>query len=70
MAGKIRTMIDTIIEQKSKGNPTIIITTKTKLLIKGIKYDNYTNLSEDDPAIIEKLMAIAKDLNINLKGGK
>lgn len=67
MAGKIRTMIDSIMEQRAQGNPVLLSTTKTKLLLKGIRVDDYTSSSEDDPAVIEKLIAIAKDLNIDLE---
>jgi hypothetical protein len=66
LAGKIKSMIDTIIEKRAGGNPTIISTTKTKLLIKGINVENYNTGSDDDPAVIQKLSDIAKELGINL----
>jgi len=36
MAGQIRNIIDTIIERRSRGNPTIALTTKTKFILKGV----------------------------------
>ena len=66
MAGKIKRMIDTIIEKRSNGNPTIVNTTRTKLRLKGVSPDNYTLTSEDDPVVIEKLNSIAKELGISL----
>ena len=66
MAGRIKRMIDTLIEKRSNGNPTIVNTTRAKLRLKGISPDNYTLTSEDDPVIIEKLSNIAKELGISL----
>ncbi|MEA3221984.1 MAG: hypothetical protein U9P49_02305 [Thermodesulfobacteriota bacterium] len=64
MAGKIKTMIDAIIDQRGKGIETLIATTKTKLILKGIKLDNYDANSEDDLGVVEKLREIANDLNV------
>ncbi len=69
MAGKIKTMIDTIIDQRAKGNAAIASTTRTKLLLKGIQVDQFTASSADDPVIMDKLQSIAKEMNISL-GGK
>jgi len=66
MAGRIKYMIDTIIEKRSNGNPTIVNTTRVKLRLKGISPDNYTWTSEDDPVVIEKLNNLAKELGIVL----
>lgn len=65
MTGRIKYMIDTIIEKRSNGNPTIVNTTRVKLRLKGISPDEYTKTSEDDPVIIEKLNNIAKDFGIS-----
>lgn len=66
MAGMIKSMIDTILEKRSAGNPTIYATTKTKLMIKGIPIAKYTAESEDDPAVVEKLKVIAREMGIAL----
>ena len=42
MAGKIKNMIDTIISKRANGNPTIETVTRTKLILKGINTNNYT----------------------------
>ena len=60
MAGKINQMISGIIETRSKGNPTIEATTRTKLILKGINPDKFTPSSDDDPIIIEKIEQIGK----------
>lgn len=65
MAGRIKYMIDTLIEKRAHGNPTIINTTRTKLILKGISPNNYTWISDDDPVVIEKLNNLAKEWGIN-----
>ena len=42
MPGKIKQMIDSIIEQGSKGDPLLVKTTETKLMLKGINTNKYT----------------------------
>ena len=66
MAGKIKRMIDTIIDKRSGGNPAFASSTKVKMLLKGISPDKYTETSQDDPVTIEKLLNLAKELNINI----
>ena len=55
MAGKIRQMIDLIINQRAKDNPMLERVIKTKLMLKGINPKKYTLESPDDPAVIQKL---------------
>ncbi len=66
MAGQIRKMIDKLITLRAHGNATIAECTKTKLVLKGIKPDSYTLLSEDDPTVMNKLRQIATEMNIAL----
>jgi hypothetical protein len=66
MAGKIKRIINEIISQRSNGNPTFILTTKTKLVLKGINPDKFTASSEDDPAMIQKVLAVARDMGVKL----
>ncbi len=70
MTGKVRAMIDQIVEQRSHGNATIRSTTRTKLILKGIDVDSFTHATVDDPTVIEKLKLIAKDMNITFEGGR
>jgi hypothetical protein len=67
MAGEIKRLIDTIIKERAKGNPTIEMTTKIKMQLKGISADQYTAGSPDDAAIIGKLRDIAKEFGLTLK---
>ena len=62
MAGKIKTMIDAIIQQRAKDNPMLEGVIRTKLMLKGIDSKKFTLQSEDDPAVISKLEALVKDL--------
>ena len=62
MAGKIKQMIETIYEKRAKGDPVLIKTTRTKLILKGINPDKFTPNSEDNPVVIEKLEHLMKEL--------
>jgi hypothetical protein len=64
MTGKIKYMIDTLIESRSHGNPAIVNMMRVKLKFKGISPEKYTWTSEDDPIIIEKLNKLADEFGI------
>jgi hypothetical protein len=64
MAGQIKRMIDSIVEQRARGNPTVVVTTRTKLVLKGVNPDRFHANSPDDLAVISKLKAIAADLGV------
>jgi hypothetical protein len=67
MAGQIKRMIDTIIQERSKGNVTVATTTKTKMILKGLNPDFYHNGSEDDPKVMTRVKEIAAELGVVLK---
>jgi hypothetical protein len=66
VAGKIKLMIDKIIEQRSKGNETIRNITKAKLMLKGVNPDGYSIISEDDPQVIARLVQIAGEMGVKI----
>ncbi len=66
MPGQIKHMISSIISQRSKGNSTVAMTTKTKLILKGINPDKFTDASEDDAAVIQKLKVVATELGVHV----
>ncbi len=66
MAGNIKHMIDTITAKRSKGNPTIAMTTKTKFILKGVNPDRFNASSPDDPAVIEKVRAIGMEMGVSV----
>jgi hypothetical protein len=64
MTGKIKLMIDEIVQKRSKGNATIAASTRTKLILKGIDIQKYSSFSEDDPRVIAQLQAIAAEMGL------
>ncbi|MDD2458530.1 MAG: FIST N-terminal domain-containing protein [Eubacteriales bacterium] len=62
MAGKIRQIMETIIQERSMDNPAIAEMTKAKFILKGIRLEHYDQNSEDDPAVIEKLLQLKGQL--------
>lgn len=64
MAGRIRLMLDHIIEKRSGGDPTLALTTKTKLILKGLNPDRYSASSPDDPIIVEKVKGVAREMGL------
>ena len=65
MAGQIKLLLEQIILTKSFGDPILQKMTKIKLLMKGIKIENFHDESEDDPEIIEKLCNIAVEFGLD-----
>ena len=66
MAGKIRKMIDAIVDKRSRGVSRLAYTTRTKMLIKGIDSGAYNDNSADDPIILEKLKQFAIELGVDI----
>ena len=66
MAGKIKKMLDKIVTDKSGGNPTLMTTTKTKLILKGLNPDRYDAQSADDPNIIKKIVMTAQEMGVKI----
>lgn len=66
MAGKIKVMIDRLIELRSKGQAGLVAPTKIKLIMKGVDPDLYTASSPDDPAVIHKVTTIADEMGYDL----
>lgn len=62
MAGKIKQMIDSIINQRAKDNPMLERVIKTKLILKGINPNKFTPESADDPVVIAKLEKMIQEL--------
>ncbi len=66
MAGQIKRIIDKIIQDRSDGNPTLAVTTSTKLVLKGVNPKAYDATSPDDPDILAKLKTIAAEMGVKL----
>ncbi|NLL11130.1 MAG: hypothetical protein GX268_09675 [Methanomicrobiales archaeon] len=67
MAGKVKMLIDSLIEQRSQGNEAIASTTRTKLLLKGVNTTIFTDDSDDDPAAINVILQVANEMGISLE---
>ena len=66
MAGQLKRMIQRLIDERSRGNPTLALTTRTKLLLKGIRVDEYGDHSPDDPAVMQQVRAVASEMGVTL----
>jgi hypothetical protein len=66
MPGQIKNMLDRIVTQRSRGNPTIEVTTKAKLTLKGLNPDRYASDAPDDPAVLAKVRVVAAEMGISL----
>lgn len=60
-------MLDAIIEQRAKGNPILIETTKARLALRGFDPKKFTNSSPDDPALVERVKEIAAQLGTRVE---
>ena len=68
MAGKVKHLIDAIIAFRSKGNPSMVGFVRAKLMLKGIDPAKYTETSSDEPDVVRKLEALARELGMDLSG--
>lgn len=64
MAGQINSLIKAIIDKRAQGNPALVNTTRTKLILKGINPDHFSPTSPDDPAILQKVKAMAVEFGV------
>jgi len=67
MPGQVKQMLDQIIAEKGQGDPIMEKLIQTKLLIKGIRVEQFTEFSEDDPVFIEKVRQAAQAFGVGLK---
>jgi hypothetical protein len=70
MAGQIKRMIDSIIQQRSKGDPLISIMTRSKLILRGVDPDRFSGDSADDPEVVTLLNVIAAELGTTSDAGQ
>jgi hypothetical protein len=64
MAGDVKRILDKIIQTRSAGNPALVNTTKTKLILKGLDPDKFSSSSSDTPDLIAKAKSVAAELGI------
>jgi len=66
MPGKVKKMIDQLITQKAGGNTVMANVLMTKLLLKGIDPSKFNATSPDDPTVIAKVTAAAKEMGVTV----
>ena len=66
MPGKIKAAIDHIVRIRGKGDEVLQRMTVARLVLKGIDPDAYDPNSNDDPAVISQLSAIAAEWGIKV----
>lgn len=66
MAGKIKLMIERLIELRTKGDRGLVAPVKIKLIMKGIDPDLFDENSPDNPILIQRIVAIAKEMGFDL----
>lgn len=64
MAGRVRKLLDAIIEKRAQGNPTIASVTKTKLILKGLNPDHYRPDTPDDPVVLRRVEKLARHVGV------
>jgi len=68
--GKTKLILDSIITQRSGGDPTVAKVIRTKFMLKGINPDAYSLDTPDDPNLVQRLMDLAKKLGIKISTAK
>lgn len=66
MVGKIKRTIEHIVNEKAKGNASLVNSVNAKICLKGVIPKKFTEDSPDDPIILEKLTVIAKEWDVNI----
>lgn len=67
MPGQIKHLIDSIILQRAKGDPLIVIMTKSKLVLRGVDPDRFNDESEDNSEVLAIVRAIAAELGTEVE---
>ena len=66
MAGQLKSMIDRVVQERAKGSSTLAVTTRAKLLLKGIPVDDFTDKTPDDPAMMQRVRVAAGEMGVRL----
>jgi hypothetical protein len=68
--GRTKLILDSIITQRSGGDPMIAKVIRTKLMLKGINPDAYSLDTPDDPKLVRILMDLAGKLGVKIRAGE
>lgn len=66
MAGKVKQLIDRLIELRTNGERGLVAPLKIKLIMKGVDPDLYDESSPDNPLIMQRVITIAHDLGYDI----
>ena len=66
MAGKIKHLIERLIELRTKGDRGLVAPVKIKLIMKGVDPDLFDDSSPDNPMVIQRVITIAKEMGYEL----
>ncbi len=66
MTGKVKQLIDSLIELRTRGDSGLVASIKIKLIMKGVDPDLFDQNTPDDPAVVQKIIAIAKEMGYTL----
>ncbi len=67
MAGKVKTLIEQLIQLRTNGEHTLVAPLKVKLIMKGIDPDMFDADTPDNPLVIQRVVAIAKEMGYELR---
>ncbi len=66
MAGQVKKLIDQLILLRTKGDRALVAPMKIKLIMKGVDPDLFEETTPDNPAIVQRVMTIAKEMGYDL----
>lgn len=66
MAGKVKAMIEQLIDLRTRGEHGLVAPLKIKLIMKGVDPDLFDADSPDNPVVIQRVIAIAKEMGYDL----
>lgn len=66
MKGEAKKIIDAILLERANGDPLLMSTTRTKLILKGFNPNRFTEDTDDNPEVIIKLRKIAVEFQVSL----
>ncbi len=66
MAGQVKRLIDQLIQLRTKGDRALVAPMKIKLIMKGVDPDLFEETTPDNPAIVQRVMTIAKEMGYDI----
>lgn len=66
MAGKVKELIDKLIDLRTNGDRALVAPMKIKLIMKGVDPDLFDTTSADNPVVIQRVITIAKEMGYDL----